>query len=267
MHKITFISIILLFSISTLWSQDFPEPPNPPRLVNDYVGLLTTQQQQSLERKLVALSDTNGTQIAIVIVESIHGYDIVDYSQRLGQKWKIGQKKDDNGAIIVLKPKTGSEKGEVNIDVGYGLEPYIPDITSKRIIENEMIPYFKQNNYYGGLDAAIDVMINLAAGHFTPDQYNKGGQQSPFSSLVPLIIMIIVISMIFRRGRGNHTMGGKSNNSSLWTALILGSMMGGGRGSSYGNFSGGSGSFGGGSGGFGGFGGGSFGGGGASGSW
>jgi len=267
MHKINLISIILLFSISSLWGQDFPEKPNPPRLVNDYVGLLTSQQKNALERKLVALSDTNGTQIAIVIVESIHGYDIVDYSQRLAQKWNIGQKKDDNGAIIVLKPKTASGKGEVNIDVGYGLEPYIPDITSKRIIENEMIPYFKQNNYYGGLDAATNVMIDLVSGHFTPDQYNKGGRQSPFSFLVPLIIMIIVISMIFRRGSGNQTMGGRNNNSSIWTALLLGSMMGGRGGSSFGNFSGGSGSFGGGGGGFGGFGGGSFGGGGASGSW
>jgi uncharacterized protein len=267
MHKINLISIILLFSFSSLWGQDFPEKPNPPRLVNDYVGLLTSQQQNALERKLVALSDTNGTQIAIVIVESIHGYDIVDYSQRLAQKWNIGQKKDDNGAVIVLKPKTASGKGEVNIDVGYGLEPYIPDITSKRIIENEMIPYFKQNNYYGGLDAATNVMIDLVSGHFTPDQYNKGGRQSPFNFLVPLIIMIIVISMIFRRGSGNQTMGGRNNNSSIWTALLLGSMMGGHGGSSFGNFSGGSGSFGGGGGGFGGFGGGSFGGGGASGSW
>ena len=267
MHKTYLISILLLISFSSLWSQDFPEKPNPPRLVNDYVGLLSTQQQNALERKLVALSDTNGTQIAIVIVESLHGYDIVDYSQRLAQKWNIGQKKDDNGAIIVLKPKTSSGKGEVNIDVGYGLEPYIPDITSKRIIENEMIPYFKQDNYYGGLDAATKVMIDLVSGHFTPDQYNKGGGQSPFSFLVPLIILIVVISLIFRRGNGNHTLGGRNNNSSIWTALLLGSMMGGRGGSSFGNFSGGSGSFGGGGGGFGRFGGGSFGGGGASGSW
>ena len=267
MHKITTISIILLFSFSSLWSQDFPEQPNPPRLVNDFVGLLTTQQQNSLERKLLALSDTNGTQIAIVIVESIHGYDIADYSQRLAQQWRIGQKKDDNGAIIVLKPKTSSEKGDVNIDVGYGLEPFIPDITNKRIIENEMIPHFKQDDYYGGLDAATDVMINLAAGHFTPDQYNKGGGRSGLGFLVPFIVMIIIFSLINRKQRGNHTMSGKSNSSSLLTAMLLGSMMGGRGGSSFGNFSGGSGSFGGGGGGFGGFGGGSFGGGGASGSW
>lgn len=268
MRHIKIISILLLFFANSIWGQEFPEQPNPPRLVNDYAGLLTKQQQNSLERKLVAHSDTNGTQIAIVIVQSIYDYDIADYSQRLAQKWKIGHKKDDNGAIIVLKPKTGSEKGDVNIDVGYGLEPYIPDITAKRIIENEMIPYFRNEDYYAGLDAATSIMMNLSAGHFTPEQYNSGGQKrSPFGFLVPIIVMFIIISLINRKRRGQYSVGGKNNNSSLWTAIILGSMLSRGSGSSFGNFSGGSGSFGGGSSGFGGFGGGSFGGGGASGSW
>ena len=75
-------------------------------------------------------------------MNDLKGYDIVDYSQRLGQKWGVGEKKYNNGVIIVLKPKTAEDKGEVNIDVGYGMEPIIPDITAKQIIENEMIPQF-----------------------------------------------------------------------------------------------------------------------------
>lgn len=263
---ILFIALVL--SVSQIFAQDIPDRPSPPRLVNDFVGLLKDQQSNYLERKLVAFNDTNSTQIAILIVSDLQGYDVADYAQRVAQKWGVGQKKYDNGAIIVLKPKTASSKGDVNIDVGYGLEPIIPDITAKRIIENEMIPRFKNDDYFGGLDAATNVMMSLAAGQFTADQYkdNTGGGGG-LGFLVPFIVMIIVISMINRR-RGNYydTTGKKSSSLPLWTALWLGSSMGRGSGGSWSNFSSGSGGFGGG-GGFGGFGGGSFGGGGASGSW
>jgi uncharacterized protein len=266
--KFPFI-VLFLISLSPLMSQDLPDPPNPPRLVNDFVGLLSRQEADALENKLVAFSDTNSTQIAIVIINDLKGYDIVDYSQRLAQKWGVGEKKYNNGAIIVLKPKTAEEKGDVNIDVGYGLEPLVPDITAKQIIENEMIPHFQSNDYYGGLDAAVNTIMSLAAGQFTADQYKKrAGKHSPFGYIVPIIILIIVISMI-NRNKGRQY-GSRSNSSSFWTAMMLGSMLGGSRGS-WGNFKSGSGGFGGfgggGGGGFGGFGGGSFGGGGASGSW
>lgn len=260
--------IFLVFSATHILAQDIPDRPSPPRLVNDMVELLSKQQTNHLERKLVAFNDTNSTQIAILIVGDLKGYDVADYAQRVAQKWGVGQKKYDNGAIIVLKPKTATSKGDVNIDVGYGLEPIIPDITAKRIIENEMIPRFKSEDYFGGLDAATNVMMSLAAGQFTADQYkNNSGGGGGLGFLVPFIVMIIVFSMINRR-RGNYydSTGKKSSSLPFWTALWLGSAMGGSRGGSFGNFSSGSGGFGGG-GGFGGFGGGSFGGGGASGSW
>jgi uncharacterized protein len=265
--SIILLSLLFFFtSLSSLIGQDFPEPPNPPRLVNDFAGLLSAQEVNALENKLVAFSDTNSTQIAIVIINDLKGYDIVDYSQRLAQKWGIGEKKYNNGVIIVLKPKTAEEKGEVNIDVGYGMEPIIPDITATQIIENEMKPHFRNNDYYSGLDAAVNTIMSLAAGQFTADQYKKGaGKSSPFRFLIPIIVLVIIVSMI-NRNKGKQY-GTKSNSSSFWTALMLGSMLGGSRGS-WGNFQSGSGGFGGGGGGgFGGFGGGSFGGGGASGSW
>jgi uncharacterized protein len=268
MSKIrNWLLILLAVSISQVNAQDLPDPPSPPRLVNDFAGLLNDQENNTLERKLVAFSDTNSTQITIVIISDLGAYDIVDYSQRLGQKWKVGQKKFNNGAIIVLKPKNAEGKGEVNIDVGYGLEPIIPDITAKQIIENEMIPHFKSNDYYGGLDAAVKAIMSLAAGQFTADQYAKRkGKSSPYGFLIPIIILIIVISMIGRNRGKQYTTG--SSSMPFWTALMLGSMLGGGRGGSFGDFRSGSGGFGGGGGGgFGGFGGGSFGGGGASGSW
>lgn len=264
------VFLLLLVTGRILIGQDLPEPPSPPRLVNDFIGLLSEQEVNALENKLVAFSDTNSTQIAIVIINDLKGYDIVDYSQRLGEKWEIGEKKYNNGVIIVLKPKTAEDKGEVNIDVGYGMEPIIPDITATQIIENEMKPHFMNNDYYSGLDAAVNTIMSLAAGQFTADQYKKrAGKSSPFGFLVPIIVIIIVLSMI-NRNKGKQY-GTKSNSSSFWTALMLGSMLGGSSRGSWGDFKSGSGGFGGfgggGGGGFGGFGGGSFGGGGASGSW
>ena len=269
MKKIKLMLLISVLISGSLFGQDIPEQPRPPRLVNDFVGLLSSRQNNLLERKLVAFNDTNSTQIAIVIVGSLNGYDISDYAQRLAQKWGIGRKKYENGLVIILKPKAAGVKGEVDIDVGYGLEPVIPDITAKRIIENEMIPHFKQNDYYGGLDAATDVIIELAAGHFSAEEYQKrttGG--SPIGFIVPIIVMIVIFSMLNRRRRvGQHYSSGRTGSSSLpfWLAMGMMGSMGGSHSGSYGNFSSGSGGFGGG--GFGGFGGGGFGGGGASGSW
>ncbi len=160
---ISIITISIIIS-SQLFAQDLPEKSN--RLVNDYVGLLSNQEVNFLERKLVNYNDTTSTQIAILIVSDLQGYDIVDYAQRIGQKWGAGQKGKDNGVIIVLKPKTSTSKGEVNIDIGYGLEPIIPDITAKRIVDREMIPHFETNDYIGGLNAATGVSIALAAGQF-----------------------------------------------------------------------------------------------------
>ncbi len=261
-HIISIIALAVLLN-ATLLAQDLPEKPN--RVVNDYAGILNNQEVNYLERKLVNYNDTTSTQITVLIVNSLNGYDIEDYAQRVGQKWGAGQKGKDNGVIIVIKPKTASGKGEVNIDIGYGLEPIIPDITAKRIVENEMIPHFKNNDYIGGLDAATNVIIALAAGQFSADDYNKGqGGSSGAGFLVPIIVMIIVFSMINRRRRGTYSAGGSS--LPLWTALWLGSTMGRSHGGSWNNFNSGSGGFGGG-GGFGGFGGGGFGGGGASGSW
>jgi len=266
MKQIKYILLIYILIPGSLFGQDIPDQPKPPRLVNDFVGLLSSRENNYLERKLVAFNDTNSTQIAIVIVNSLNGYDISDYAQRLGQKWGIGRKEYENGAIIILKPKTANQKGEVDLDVGYGLEPIIPDITATRIIENEMTPRFKQNDYFGGLDAATDIMIQLAAGHFSADEYKQsteGGNRVGW--LVPIIVMIIIFSMINRKRRGYYSTG--RSNLPFWIALGMMSSMGGRHGGSFGNFSSGSGGFGGGGSSFGGFGGGSFGGGGASGSW
>jgi len=268
MRKIKTIKTVMLFLFALLTmaagAQDLPEKPYPPRLVNDFAGLLNPQEISSLENKLVAFNDSTTTQIAIVIVKDLNGYEVSDYAQRLGEKWSVGQKGFDNGMIIVVKVKTESSQGKVSIQQGYGLEGAIPDITCAQIIDYEILPSFREGNYYEGLDKATNVLMSLARGEFPADKYRK---KSDLSSMAPLIIFIIILILVvsMRSGGGKNQKHISDKGLPLWLLL---SMMNSGRGShsgSWGGFSGGGGS--GGGGGFGGFGGGSFGGGGASGSW
>ena len=261
------IVILAVCSFSGVFAQDIPDPMQPPRLVNDFAGILSSDEVNRLENKLVAFNDSTSTQIAVVIVKSLNGYDENDYAQRLGQKWGIGQKGKKNGVVVLVKPKYPQEKGKISIQSGYGLEGVLPDITCKRIVENEMIPRFKVGDYYGGIDKATSTIISITKGEYTADQYNKRkkAKSNPYGILIPFIIMVIVFFLIRGSRGGTHSVG---KNIPWWTALFLLGSMGRGHSGTWGDFQSGSGGFGGGGGGgFGGFGGGSFGGGGAGGSW
>lgn len=254
---------MLCFAVThSVHAQDLPGKPSPPRLVVDYAGILTSSEESMLERKLVRFNDTTSNQILVILTHDLLDYTIEQYASGIGDKWGVGRKEFDNGVVVVVKPKTSRQNGEAFISIGYGLEGAIPDITAGQIVDYEMIPYFRQNNYYGGLDAATDVLMSLAAGEYNSDEYAKG-KGGGLWRLSPFFIFILIFIIISRMSRRSRTIGGKG--VSPWTAFWIGSMMGGaGRSSGWGGSSGGS--FGGG-GGFGGFGGGGFGGGGAGGSW
>jgi uncharacterized protein len=262
------ISFSILFctsSIESVFSQTIPNRPSPPRLVNDFAGLLKPDEANMLEQKLVAFNDSTSTQIAVVTVPTFGGTDRADFAQQLAEKWGIGQKGLNNGILVLVKPKTDESSGQVQISPGYGLEGAIPDITCGEIVDREMIPAFRNGDYYAGINNATNVLMSLARGEFSASQYgNKAKKSSGKGSPIGFIIIVIIIIAVISRGAS-----GGSNNKHISTGglpfwMLLG-MMNSGRGSSgsWGGFSGG----GGGGGGFGGFGGGSFGGGGAGGSW
>ena len=248
-YNLLLVLLVLLFG--TALKAQLPSPPNPPRLVNDYTGSLTSSQIETLEHKLVAYNDSTSTQILVLLVDDLQGYSIEKYGTEIRHSWGVGQKDKGNGVVILVKPKKGSERGQVNISPGYGMEEYITDATAKRIIEKEMIPDFKNDDYYTGIDNAVNVIIDLCSGKFTQDEYNKEEGNVLLGAII--IIAIILIVIWGNKGGSNYSSGG---NRTLWIP-----MGGFGGGSFGGGFGGGS------SGGFGGFGGGGFGGGGASGSW
>lgn len=255
--------LLISFSLHFAVQAQIPKKPVPPRLVNDFASLLSNEQESRLERKLIEYNDSTSTQIVVITLTSLNGYDIDDLAQRIGAEWGVGQSATDNGIIILIKPKVDSERGQAAISTGYGMEELIPDLISRRIVDNEMIPYFKQGDYYGGINTGVDIIFDLASGRYKAEDYGKNGG-SPLSFIFPLLLIILFIVLSGRNKGGGKTNIG-SSNLPLW---ILLSMLGGGGGGGSGRSGGGSwGGSSGGGGGFGGFGGGGFGGGGASGSW
>lgn len=264
MKKVLFlVFVICAFGTN---AQDIPKAPNPPHLVNDFAHALTPDQAASLESKLVAYDDSSSVQIAVVTVETTGDYAIEDYALKILRTWGIGNKKTNNGLVILA----AIQDHKVFIATGYGLEGSVPDITAKEIVENEIIPNFKEKNYYRGFDLAADEIIKAVNGEYkAPEGYNKRGKSGkPGGSIFGILIFFIILFVIISRGGRGGGGGGMFSRSGV-LPFILGSMLGSGSRSSGGGWSGGSdwGGGGGGGGGFGGFGGGSGGGGGAGGSW
>ncbi len=259
------ILIIAAFTITSGLLAQIPDRPTPPRLVNDFAKVLSKDEAKKMENALAHFARQTSTQILVVTVPDLQGYDRADFAYQIGEKWGVGQKGKDNGLVVLLKPKVGNSRGEVFIATGYGLEAVLPDaIVNSTIVNNEMIPRFKEDNYYGGLVAGLNVIMDITRGEYTAENYQEKVSSGSGGSGIPFfIIMFIVLFSIFGRGRSRRFY---SPGRSLPFWLAMGMMSGSHRSSgSFGNFSSGSGSFGGG--GFGGFGGGSFGGGGAGGSW
>jgi uncharacterized protein len=264
--SLNLLSLLVLFCtmpVGRVYSQNIPERPNPPRLVNDLAGMLKADEVQSLEQKLVIFNDSTSTQITIVIVPSLGGYDKADYAQQLAEKWGIGQKGLNNGVLILVKPKTADSNGQVQITTGYGLEGIIPDITCGEIVDREILPAFRNGDYYGGLNNATNTLMSLARKEFSAAEFGHRAKKGttkgvPFGLII--FIIFIIIMMVGRNSGGSNSKHLSTGGLPFW--MLMG-MMNSGRGSS-GSWGGGSS---GGGGGFGGFGGGSFGGGGAGGSW
>lgn len=254
----------LLFTVGAFAQVEkyIPERPNPPKLVNDFAKLLSSDQVHYLETKLFQYDDSTSNQIAIITVTDLHDYAAVDYATALGRKWGVGGAKFDNGVIILVS--TGGEAGrrDAFIAPGYGLEGAIPDITAKTILESELIPNLKRKDYYTAFNNTVDALIKAAAGEYkAPEGYRSRGKGGGLS-VGKIIIAIIVFIFILSSFRGNNRGGGymsRRGYRGFWGPTIFPTGgLGGGSGWSGGSSGGG---------GFGGFGGGSFGGGGAGGNW
>ena len=228
--------------------------PNFPALtgrVVDQAQLLDASQEAALSAKLEALETQHTDQLVVVTLNSLEGYDIADYGVKLGRHWQIGQKGANNGVLLIVAPN----ERKVRIEVGYGLEPVLTDALSSQIIQGEILPRFRDNDYPGGINAGADAIITQltldpaeAQARAAKAAENSGGEDIDTIILIvilllvlgPHVLVVLALMGVFgKKGRqwvrSSRGSSGWSSSGSSWSS-----------GSSSGGFSGGGGSFGGG---------------------
>jgi uncharacterized protein len=253
-----------------------PEREHQDRLVWQFTGFLDPREEARLNAKLVRFAQESSNRILVIVVDDLCGYPPSDFAFRIGETWGVGDQKFDNGCVVLVKPTGGSGRRKAFIATGYGLEGAIPDAVCKRIVENQMLPAFRNGDAFGGLDKATDVLMGLAQGEINAQSYDQ--RSFPWMILVPIGVLTLLGVLLWVARVRRYA---RLNDVDFWTAANLLSEaemkhtrrwqdFRTGRGS-FGAWPviGGGSSWGGGSGrsGFGGFGGGGFGGGGAGGSW
>jgi len=158
--------------------------------VNDLAGLLSPEQIASLEARLKGLEDTDSTQIAVLLIPGLEGEALEDYSERVAAAWQLGVKGNDNGILLLTAMR---ERG-VRIEVGYGLESKLTDALSRRIIEGEIVPRFKQGDYYEGIDAGVTALIQVVRGTYRAPARNRrpSSDQARGRGMFDLIVFLLV---------------------------------------------------------------------------
>jgi uncharacterized protein len=233
-------AVIILLSPS-LAAQEFPAVPSLTQRVTDNAGLLSPGERRALEERLAAFEDSTSTQIAILMVPTLGGSSIEEFSIEVFEKNAIGQKHKDNGVLLLV----ARDERRLRIEVGYGLEGVLTDALSTQVIERSIKPRFQEGRYAEGLMAGVDAVMAITAGEYTAEE--KGTKIRNVFPLV-FVLLFLLLRLLVGGGRRRRLMMGPG-----WTFL-------GGWHSSGGSWGGG---FGGGWGGGGGLGGG----GGASGRW
>ncbi|HID40126.1 MAG TPA: TPM domain-containing protein [Calditrichaeota bacterium] len=249
-YKTSFV--VLLFALFVFAKNDLPEKPDS--WVNDYAGVLTAQQVNDLNSMLSGLQTRSSNQIFVAVFSKLpEDYYLEDFAVKLFEKWKPGLPGKDNGVLLLVF----IEDKQIRIEVGYGLEDVITDAQSGTVIREFMAPHFRKGDYYGGIKAALEVLIPAAEGKYKiPVKAKKKSKDD--GSIIPLLIFLFIFFSLFFRGRRSKGIGTRRRGG-LAGPIIFGSFLGGG-GSSGGGSGFGGGGF---SGGFGGM----SGGGGASGGW
>jgi uncharacterized protein len=221
-------------------------PPTPTGRVNDYAGLLGADERARLEARLTEGQRATGAQVVVAIFPSLEGESLEDFSIRLAERWRIGQKGLDNGAILLVFVRDR----KLRLEVGYGLEPVIPDAVAARIIREVTAPRFREGRYAAGLESAVEAIYERIARPGAPARPGDAGTWRPWAALI--FLAIVIASLVAGsyaatrrlRARRRYTLG--PDGWYVPTLPPTGGGWGGGGGANGGGFSGGGGSFGGG---------------------
>lgn len=239
------VVLVLVLWVGLATAQTFP--PLTGRVV-DQAGALDASTVQKLTAGLAAHERATSNQVVVVTLRSLEGYEIADYGYRLGRAWGIGQEGRNNGALLIVAPA----ERKVRIEVGYGLEGSLTDAASRLIIENEILPAFRDGDLAGGIVRGTNAILQTIAGTYAPLPKEADDDiQDRMVALFPIALFLLFFLMAVRGEGGGPLTGRRRGRRMLYG----------------GGLAGGAGGFGGGSGGGFGGGGGGFGGGGSSGSW
>ncbi|MEN9968542.1 MAG: hypothetical protein RIR94_720 [Bacteroidota bacterium] len=254
MSKSIFFLLAWLGCVS-LFAQ-VPEVPSPARFLNNFstTNILSEAEQAQIEQRLDQFEQETSNEISIVIIDDLGGDEPWHFATELGEAWGVGKADKDNGLVFLIKPTQENGGRQVYLAPGRGLEAAITDLTCQDIIQHEILPAFKQNQYAEGINKALDVLFGLAKGEINEKSYRKQLHQNDWvKGLFGLLAILFILFLIIKRGGGGGTtFGGRRGGPGFFY---------------FGGYGGGFGGGSSGGGGFGGFGGGSFGGGGSGGSW
>lgn len=259
MSRNTLMTTLLMLGLTLGVSAQVPDKPTEKKLVWDYANIIDDYQEQLIEDSLEYFSRTTSNQIVVMTVNDFGGLEPAEFGQQVGEKWGVGHKGDNNGVVILIKPKTDDSKGRAFITTGYGAEGPLPDLLCSKIVDEEMIPHFKENDYAAGIWAALKIIRPALQGDFNTEEYVNDDAADAVLAIIVLLMIICFIFIVMSSNNNN----GNGNNTRTYTGgpIIFPGTFGSGNSSSSGWGGGHS------SGGWGGFGGGSFGGGGGGGSW
>jgi uncharacterized protein len=211
---LVFLLLPLIFSVAFA----LEVPPLRGR-INDYAGLIPAAKAEDLEARLARFEKETGHQVAVLIIPSLKGDSLEEFSIRVAESWKIGRKGFDNGAILVIVP----QERKLRIEVGYGLEGVLPDAIASRIIREVIVPEFRANNYVGGIEAGVDAVLKVTRGEPLPERAREPAreQQSQASSLPTILVLTAILALFIgmtRRRTASGAFGGAA--AGLFTTLF-----------------------------------------------
>ena len=250
MKNFRFVVLVLVFILSSAYTAGETKIPKLDQRISDFTNTLSFQEWQQLDHLLKSFEDSTSTQVVVLMVNSLDGISIEEYANKTFTANKIGQAKKDNGVLLVI----AKQDRKMKIEVGYGLEGVLTDAVASQIIRQEIIPYFKAENYFGGIVTGVDAIMRATANEYHADSKGRSAPavSAGLVSLIIVFIFFILMPMMTSRRRSIIGSGGHRYYSGWGYGGGFGSGFGGGGFGGGGGFSGG---------------GGMSGGGGASGSW
>ncbi len=253
MHLRLILALALTFFVSaTVGFAAEKMPPKPPAYFNDYAGVVSKEKAAALNEKLAQFERETSNQVVVAVFRKMEtDSSVEDYAQRIAQSWAVGQKGERNGVVLLVF----IDDRKASLQVGYGLEGALPDITAFDIRSRHMNPRFRTGDYAGGLEEGIDLIMKAIRGEYKGDgetakeksRANASSGCGPLGFIIMLIIVLTIIRLGRRKGGYGYTgLGGPFVSSGWGGGWSGGSSSSSSSGGGFSGFSGGGGSFGGG---------------------